>query len=182
MIELKSNYFERKKWGHSWNYTKIFLEYLDKDQRVPFSDRTTFFPRTDGFHIGWATWWPPIRGIYMGIYRQCDGVSFRRIDEKANSWAVGRILLLQRISYRARKRKCSCELPVRLLWHNLLRIRRKYYNLSLKIWKSQLFYISLQCKERFSTNIYINHNSEGIRLHQSWFPHFFKEDFFSSSI
>ena len=70
---------------------KIFLEFLDKDQRVPFSDRTTFFP-SDGEVT------EPIGGGPLGIsvlyghsthipyqlsfaHRVIDG----RIDDKADS-------------------------------------------------------------------------------------------------
>lgn len=63
---------------------KFILEFLDKDQRVPFQIGPPFSHGPMGF-IGWPTWWPPIRGIYMGIYGLCYGVPYRRIDEKANS-------------------------------------------------------------------------------------------------
>jgi hypothetical protein len=46
---------------------KFFLEFLDKDQRVPFQIWPPFSHGPMGF-IGWPTWWPPIRGIIWEQY------------------------------------------------------------------------------------------------------------------
>ena len=61
---------------------KFFWNFRIKTKEYLFQIGPPFSHGPMGFI---PTWWPPIRGIYMGIYRQCDGVSFRRIDEKADS-------------------------------------------------------------------------------------------------
>lgn len=66
-LELYQNFF--------WNFWIKTKEYLFQIG-PPFSHGPMgFIP----------TWWPPIRGIYMGIYGRCDGMFYRRIDKKANS-------------------------------------------------------------------------------------------------